>query len=330
VPTVDQRVICLALRGGQQWIVSASIGDEGADLTHAHSLPEFVFFTSDGTFDKANYPGLRAVRMGHQFILEPALATSETVIVRDLLSGNGRHVGEIELYAGATAPDGFFICDGAAVSRTTYAALFSVVGTIYGVGDGSTSFNLPDLRTRFPVGSQVGGDYDLGDIGGEESVILTAAQMPLHTHTGPAHTHAMGTHVHSGPSHTHTMGTHVHSGPSHTHTMGTHVHDISISSQSGAVGTHGHLGNPGQIARSITTTGGFAAGSMGNTGSTDPGDTNASGTANTGATDPGDTSSAGTGSTGAAGADGSHENRPPFLALNFIINAVTPRVEVFF
>jgi len=60
--------------------------------------------------------------------------------------------GMISMYAGAAAPTGFLLCDGAAVSRTTFAALFAVAGTTYGVGDGSTTFNVPDLRSSFPVG----------------------------------------------------------------------------------------------------------------------------------------------------------------------------------
>lgn len=60
--------------------------------------------------------------------------------------------GMISLYAGAAAPTGFLLCDGTAVSRTTYASLFAITSTSYGVGDGSTTFNLPNLSSRFPLG----------------------------------------------------------------------------------------------------------------------------------------------------------------------------------
>ena len=60
--------------------------------------------------------------------------------------------GVILPYAGSTAPTGFLLCDGSAVSRTTYSALFAITGTAYGVGDGSTTFNVPDLRSSFPLG----------------------------------------------------------------------------------------------------------------------------------------------------------------------------------
>ena len=58
--------------------------------------------------------------------------------------------GVVLPFAGTAAPTGWLACDGTAISRTTYAALFSAVGTSYGVGDGSTTFNLPDFRGRFP------------------------------------------------------------------------------------------------------------------------------------------------------------------------------------
>lgn len=70
-------------------------------------------------------------------------------------------------YGGTTAPSGYFLCDGSTVSRTTYAGLFAILGTTYGAGDGSTTFNLPDLRQRFPMGKAVSGTGStLGGTGG--------------------------------------------------------------------------------------------------------------------------------------------------------------------
>lgn len=82
-------------------------------------------------------------------------------------------------------------CDGRAVSRTTYANLFTALGTTYGVGDGSTTFNLPDYRARFPVGVgafESGATATLGTAGGEEKVTLEDANMPF----GSEHTHVIG------------------------------------------------------------------------------------------------------------------------------------------
>ena len=80
------------------------------------------------------------------------------------------------MYAGSTAPSGWLLCDGSAVSRTTYATLFAVIGTTYGTGDGSTTFNLPNLTDRFPIGA--GSTYSLNATGGSANAII-----PYHSHT---------------------------------------------------------------------------------------------------------------------------------------------------
>ena len=100
-------------------------------------------------------------------------------------------------YAGSAAPTGYFLCDGSAKSRTTYAGLFAIIGTTYGVGDGSTTFNIPDLRGRVIAGqddmggssanrlttakSGINGD-NLGAFGGLEDHTLTESQIPSHQH----------------------------------------------------------------------------------------------------------------------------------------------------
>ena len=66
-------------------------------------------------------------------------------------------VGEVRAFAGTTKPSGWLICDGSAISRTSYAALFSVIGTTYGEGDGTTTFNLPNLIDKFIQGSNTAG-----------------------------------------------------------------------------------------------------------------------------------------------------------------------------
>lgn len=92
--------------------------------------------------------------------------------------------GAITIFAGSTAPSGYLLCDGTAISRTTYSALFAITSTTYGVGNGSTTFNLPDLRTRVPVGKNASGTFaTLGATGGAETHILNEAQMPSHIHS---------------------------------------------------------------------------------------------------------------------------------------------------
>lgn len=106
---------------------------------------------------------------------------------------NGSLVGEIKLFAGSmdnVYAEGWLICDGSAVDRITYAQLFNAIGTTYGAGDGSTTFNLPDLRGRVPIGQS--SSYALGAKGGAATHTLTAAQIPAHTHgSAGAHTHSI-------------------------------------------------------------------------------------------------------------------------------------------
>ena len=93
--------------------------------------------------------------------------------------------GVIKMYGSSTPPSGYLLCDGAAVSRTTYANLFAVIGTTFGVGDGSTTFNVPDIQRRIPIG------WKSGDTVGDNDGVAAGsrASSPAHTHTGPSHTH---------------------------------------------------------------------------------------------------------------------------------------------
>lgn len=93
-------------------------------------------------------------------------------------------VGSISLFAGTTAPNGWLICDGSAVSRTDYANLFSVIGTTYGTGDGSTTFNIPNLKGKVPVGLDSSDtSFDtIGETGGEKTHTLSIDEMPSHVH----------------------------------------------------------------------------------------------------------------------------------------------------
>ena len=84
---------------------------------------------------------------------------------------NRSEVGAIKPWTKATAPDGYLLCDGAAVSRTTYADLFAVVGTTYGVGDNSTTFNVPNLQGKMPQGFD-GNTYNLAGTGGANTITV--------------------------------------------------------------------------------------------------------------------------------------------------------------
>jgi len=93
---------------------------------------------------------------------------------------DANNVGDIKMTACTTAPSKWLICDGSAVSRTVYADLFASIGTAYGEGDGTSTFNLPDLRGRFAIGKE--STTNLGDNGGEKSHTLTTNELPAHKH----------------------------------------------------------------------------------------------------------------------------------------------------
>jgi microcystin-dependent protein len=94
--------------------------------------------------------------------------------------------GDIKWTCRQSADDGYLICNGDAVSRITYAALFSVIGVLFGIGDGATTFNLPDFRGRFPI-AQTGVSEDefeaMGTEGGDKEHQLTEEELAGHTHT---------------------------------------------------------------------------------------------------------------------------------------------------
>lgn len=89
--------------------------------------------------------------------------------------------GAITFYTKLEVPTGFLLCNGQAVSRVSYASLFSVIGTSFGAGNGTTTFNIPDLGGRTPVGKDT--STSIGSYGGSATINIS------HTHTHTGHTH---------------------------------------------------------------------------------------------------------------------------------------------
>ena len=116
--------------------------------------------------------------------------------------------GSLIDYCGSSAPDGYLPCDGSAVSRSIYSTLFGAIGTTWGVGDGSTTFNVPDFRGRFIYGAD--GAHAVGTTGGSSTAALAVGNLPAHNHpvVDPGHTHAV-----TDPQHTHEV-----TDPGHNHT----------------------------------------------------------------------------------------------------------------
>jgi microcystin-dependent protein len=153
-------------------------------------------------------------------------------------------VGMLAPFAGSSAPDGWLLCAGQAVSRSTYAALFAVVSTTYGSGDGSTTFNLPDLRGRTAVGKDdMGGSaanrvtagisgiagITLGAVGGNENV-------HQHSHANTLTNNAV-TSGNDNSDHTH-AGTTGNDSPDHTHAVTV----ANAGTFTGIIGSNGHGG----------------------------------------------------------------------------------------
>jgi microcystin-dependent protein len=156
-----------------------------------------------------------------------AMIADAAVTAAKLAAGLALPAGAMSPYAGTAAPVGWLLCDGSAVSRTTYAALFAVTGIANGAGDGSTTFNLPDARGRIIAGKDnmggtpagrlttAGSGVDgatLGANGGAETQTLTVAQTPAHAHpvtvTDAKHHHVNGMPDSAGGSYYGNVGPH--------------------------------------------------------------------------------------------------------------------------
>ena len=263
---------------------------------------------------------------------------------------DGAPAGTVSMWSGtaASVPSGYLLCDGSAINRVTYTDLFNAIGTAHGSGDGSTTFNLPNLRNRFVVGE--GTSYALAATGGSADATLVS-----HSHTVDSHTHASGNlqadnHSHSDGSlsvdgHTHNFNGNI-SGNTNTYThyhifpgddqltfanglanwsnrsAGPYSYDANSSTSGGGQmwttsdNSHNHnvsgncSGNTGNSTANISgNTGSESPGISGNTGSSSPG---VSGS--TGAESPG---------TDSQGSSATNANLPPYYSLCYIIKVTS-------
>lgn len=225
-------------------------------------------------------------------------------------------VGGICMYPSDLPPTGYLLCDGAAVDIASFPSLYAVIGHTFDTGQPPVvdAFYLPDMKGRFVVGTgQNGGDtaYNIDDKGGEETHVLTTDEVGAHTHgitiTDPGHTH---TATATDPGHTHAI-----TDPGHTHAITDpgHVHGGAANTLGGlyiaGAPDAGRGGNTNSATTSITIDSAPAGVSIA---SASIGVTVAIASEITAI-------SATIGQTDAAGG---HENRPPYIALAYIIRAI--------
>jgi len=182
---------------GQLWVKDDApntlwfTDDAGNDLQLGQALPvKATGAELDTGTDDAKYATAKAIKDSKN-IPSVVPGTSGNVLESDGTNwtsktpsaSSGSPSGSIMPYAGSTAPSGWLLANGSTISRTTYSDLFTVIGETYGAGDGSTTFEIPDLAGNIPVGKSVDAEFDtLGETGGEKTHQLTIAEMPAHTH----------------------------------------------------------------------------------------------------------------------------------------------------
>jgi microcystin-dependent protein len=179
-----------------------------------------------------------------------------TKVLNVSVSSDVSEVGKISMFARSTAPSGYLKCNGAAISRTTYEALFSAIGTTFGAGDGSTTFNIPDLRGEFIRGWDDARGVDSGRTFGS----WQGGQNLAHTHSATtssdAHTHTWSGTTSSSGEHTHTTPLNVGGTGGRVAVSGVNITVTSTNISTSSSGDHTHTvsGTTSSSAHSHTLT----------------------------------------------------------------------------
>ena len=174
----------VAVTGAVTLTAALTTANGGTGLT-SYTAGDLPYYATGTTFTKLGIGSALQVLKTNAGATAPAWST-ET----DLCP-----VGSIVMYGAAAAPTNWLLCDGSAVNRVTYADLFTAIGTTYGSGDGSATFDLPDMQSRFPIGYDGGSSYPLAGTGGATTdtptlsgtnagTTLSASQIPAHQHGG--------------------------------------------------------------------------------------------------------------------------------------------------
>lgn len=189
-----------------------SVGEDIVPSQHNPPLQDIAqaltgSLSRDGSGGMRNNLGMGGFRVTN---MAAGVQSTDAATVGQIATSGGVPIGCVLDFAGSTVPTGWLVCAGQALSRTDYSDLFAAIGTTYGAPSGST-FNIPDFRGRVAAGRDIdqGGFADrlttpnsrnLGEAGGAQTVTLTEAQMPAHTHAVSGSTNSAGDHVHAVPS----------------------------------------------------------------------------------------------------------------------------------
>jgi len=149
---------------------------------------------------------------------------------------NGAPTGGLIMWSTGTAPSGWLLCNGTAVNRTTYAALFAVVGTTFGSGDGVTTFNLPNYTNRMPYGTTVGATG-----GSADAVVVSHTHTATSAVTDPGHSHSVLTYRGGAPDNW--ISGSFSNSPVETYTTNSAVTNITVATTNTATGVSGTNAN---------------------------------------------------------------------------------------
>lgn len=224
-----------------------AVGEDIVPSQHNPPLQDLAQAMSD-SLSRDGRGGMRANLQGGGFRgvnFAAGVQGTDLVIMSQLAAGaGGAPVGSVLDYAGSSAPTGWLFCAGQTLSRADYAELFAAIGTAYGAPSGAT-FNIPDCRGRVTAGRDIDNSgfagrlttpnsQTLGASGGAQSVTLTTAQMPSHSHSVSGSTNETGAHTHTyngsdtafvSPGGEGVRGT----GTGSTSSAGAHSHTISVT-----------------------------------------------------------------------------------------------------
>jgi microcystin-dependent protein len=338
----EEKVLCSSVNGNDVTVIRGQDGTvardhaAGAPFEHCHTATD-----ADEANDHVNNTRAHGVPVGDDFLFRKAAQTVENKALDFGVAGGNvasnipipsvaglpqaldealndlnayLPVGSIAMFGGDVAPAGWLICDGSILQVNQYPDLAQVLSSTYG-GNGTTTFGLPNLQGRFPVGRSADAEFaSLGLSGGVKTVTLTEQQIPSHKHQVPTHTHTQAAHTHTQDPHLHSVNPPSFTTPS----GGVHNHVLEMREPGSSVATVGKGGGPNP-----DTNGGPVLGT--NSAHTHvidmPAFNSVNATAVNDPTTPAINDKAAFDVTNTGGGQ-AHDNLPPFLTINFMIRAL--------